>query len=157
MIPAGGAEGILLAQGGRSGGYAFFIKDGKLRFIYNYLSRDLFDLISNIPVPRGEVTLRYEFEPTGNTNIAVGKGTSALGQIYINDILVGAMHMPHSVPIMFATEGLTCGYDGGDRVAPKEYADAFPFTGTLKRVTLALSGEFIPDLEQAIKIAMARQ
>lgn len=157
VIPAGGAEGILLAQGGRSGGYTFFIKDGKLRFIYNYMGRDLFDLISNIPVPRGEVTLRYEFEPMGNANVAVGKGTSALGQLYINDILVGAMHMPHSVPIMFATAGLTCGYDGGDRVVPKEYADAFPFTGTLKRVTLAVSGEFIPDLEQAIKIAMARQ
>ena len=48
---------------------------------------------------------------------------------------------------MWGTEGLTCGYDGGDRVAPDEYADEFRFTGTLKRVTLDLSGELIQDTE----------
>ena len=157
VIPAGGAEGILLAQGGRVGGYVFFVKEGKLRFIYNYLGRDRFDLASNIPVPEGEVTLRYEFEPTGEANFAVGKGVPALGQIYINGTLAGALQMPHSVPNMFGTEGLTCGYDGGDRVAPKEYAHAFPFTGTLKRVTLDISGDLIPDSEHDMKVAMARQ
>lgn len=157
VIPTGGAEGILLAQGGRVGGYAFFVKAGKLRFIYNYLGRDLFDLASNSPVPEGEVTLRYEFEPNGEANFAVGKGVPALGQLYINGALVGALQMPHSVPNMFGTEGLTCGYDGGDRVAPREYADAFTFTGTLKRVTLDLSGDLIPDAEHEIKVAMARQ
>ena len=43
--------------------------------------------------------------------------------------------------------GLTCGYDGGDRVAADEYSDAFGFTGTIKRVTLDLSGELIQDRE----------
>ncbi len=55
---------------------------------------------------------------------------------------------------MWGTEGLTCGYDGGDRVAPDEYSDAFRFTGKIKRVTLDLSGELIPDSEAEMKIAM---
>jgi arylsulfatase len=58
---------------------------------------------------------------------------------------------------MWRTEGLTCGYDGGDRVAADEYSDAFAFTGTIKRVMLDLSGELIPDTEADLKIAMARQ
>ena len=36
VIPAGGAEGVLLAQGGRTGGYTFFVKDQKLHFLYNW-------------------------------------------------------------------------------------------------------------------------
>ncbi|HEY5138678.1 MAG TPA: hypothetical protein VIJ25_05090 [Methylococcales bacterium] len=65
--------------------------------------------------------------------------------------------MPHTVPIIFGTEGMTCGYDGGDRVAPDEYSDEFKFTGTIERVTLDLSGELIPDSATNLKIAMARQ
>ena len=47
--------------------------------------------------------------------------------------VVGEVDMPHTVPIMFGTEGLTCGRDGGSRVAPDAYGDDFAFTGTLKR------------------------
>ena len=43
-IPAGGAEGVLMAQGGDAGGYAFFMKDGQLRFIYNYVGLDRFEV-----------------------------------------------------------------------------------------------------------------
>ena len=42
VIPQGGAEGVLLAQGGRTGGYTFFVKDQKLHFLYNWLGRDKF-------------------------------------------------------------------------------------------------------------------
>jgi arylsulfatase A-like enzyme len=157
IIPSGGAEGILLAQGGRTGGYAFFVKDSKLRFIYNYLGRDQFNVTSDIDIPEGNVELRYEFEPTGKPDFSVGKGVPALGELYINRKLVGAVQIPHSVPVIFSTEGLSCGYDTGDRVAPDEYSDQFTFTGTIKRVTLDLSGELIPDSEADLKIAMARQ
>ena len=65
--------------------------------------------------------------------------------------------MPYSVLNMFGTQGLTCGYDGGEPAAPEKYTGRFPFTGTIKRVTLDLSGELIPDTEADMKIAMVRQ
>ena len=157
VIPSGGAEGVLLAQGGRTGGFTFFVKDQRLHFLYNYLAIDKFRLHSNATVPEGEVELRYEFEPTGKPDVAQGKGVPARGQLYINRKLVASIDMPHSVLNLFGTEGLTCGYDGGDRVAAEEYNDAFAFTGSIKRVTLDLSGELIPDTEADMKIAMARQ
>ena len=52
---------------------------------------------------------------------------------------------------------LTCGYDGGSRVAPDAYADDFSFSGTLKRVILDVSGDLIVDSAIDLKIAMARQ
>jgi arylsulfatase len=56
-----------------------------------------------------------------------------------------------------STEGLTCGHDAGSRVAPDDYADAFAFTGTVKRVTIDLSGDLIVDSDTDMKVAMARQ
>ena len=157
MIPPGGAEGVLLANGGRTGGYTFFIKDQKVHFLYNWLGRDRFWLHSSEKVPEGEVELRYEFEPTGKPDVAQGRGVPARCQLYINRNLVASIDMPFSVLNMFGTQGMTCGYDGGEPAAPEEYSDAFPFTGTIKRVTLDLSGELIPDTEAELKIAMARQ
>lgn len=157
IIPKDGAEGVLIAQGGRTGGYTFFVKDRKLHFLYNYLGRDKFWITSNELVPEGQVELRYELEPTGKPDFAKGLGVPARGQLYINRKPVGSVDMPHTVPIIFATEGMTCGYDGGDSVAPEEYNTAFPFTGTIARVTLDLSGELLADSEADLKIAMARQ
>jgi hypothetical protein len=157
VIPKGGAEGVLLAQGGRTGGYTFFVKDNRLHFLYNFLGRDKFWVHSSETVPEGEVELRYEFEPTGKPNPAEGLGVPARSQLYINRKLVGSTDMPYSILFMFGTQGLSCGYDSADPAAPGEYTDEFRFTGTIKRVTIDLSGELIPDSEADMKIAMARQ
>ena len=89
--------------------------------------------------------------------MAKGKGVPARAQLYINRKLVASIDMPHSVPNIFGTEGLTCGYDGGDQVAPEEYGDRFDFSGSIRHVILDLSGKLIPDTEADLKIAMARQ
>ncbi len=81
----------------------------------------------------------------------------ARGQLYINRKLVGSVDMPYSILFIFGTQGVTCGYDSADPAAPEEYSDAFRFTGTIKRVTIDLSGELIPDREADMKIAMGRQ
>lgn len=124
---------MLIAQGGSTGGYAFFVKVEKLHFVHNHLGRDVYTVTPDVDIPAGDVELRYEFEPTGKPDLSVGKGSPGRGQLYIADTLVGEVDMPHTVPIMFGTEGLTCGRDGGSRVAPDAYGDDFAFTGTLKR------------------------
>ena len=45
-IPDGGAEGVLLCQGTAAGGYSFFIKDGKLHYVHNYVGRSLHGVAS---------------------------------------------------------------------------------------------------------------
>jgi arylsulfatase len=157
VIPPGGAEGVLLANGGRTGGYTFFVKDQKLYFLYNWLGRDRFWLVSPDTLPEGDVELRYEFEPTGAPDPSIGHGVPARGQLYVNGELVASTDMPFSVLIMFGTQGLTCGYDGGEPAAPEEYTGTFPFTGTIKRVTIDLSGELIADTEAELRVAMMRQ
>jgi arylsulfatase len=144
-------------MGGRTGGYTFFVKEQKLYFLYNWLGRDKFWLKSDAVIPEGAVELRYEFEPTGKPDPAHGLGVPARGHLYINRKLAANIDMPHSVLAIFGTQGLSCGYDGGEPAAPEEYSGSFRFTGTIKRVTIDLSGELIPDTATEMKIAMARQ
>ena len=111
-IPDGGAEGVLVAQGGDAGGYTFFVEGGRLRFVYNYVGRDQFELESGELSP-GRHALRFEFEPTGEPDFAVGKGAPGRGQLYVDGTLVANRDFPHTVPLLFELEGLSCGYDFG--------------------------------------------
>ena len=66
-IPQGGAEGVLLSQGGNDGGYALYVQNGKLSHAYNYVGRNLYYVESTEAVPAGRHQLRFEFEVTGQT------------------------------------------------------------------------------------------
>jgi arylsulfatase len=70
VIPDGGAEGVLLAQGGRFAGYSFFVKDDRLHYVHNYVGLEEHTVTSSVNLPVGAATLRYEFERTGSTSTA---------------------------------------------------------------------------------------
>jgi arylsulfatase len=154
-IPAGGAEGVLVAHGGDAGGYAFFMKDGQLCFVYNYVGLDRFELRA-AGVTEGRHALRYEFEPTGAPDIANGKGVPGRGQLYIDGELVANTEYPHTTPLFFELEGLSCGFDFGAPAA-EVYAPPFPFTGTIRQVSIDLGGDLIHDDESALRLLMAQQ
>jgi arylsulfatase len=155
-IPADGAKGVLVAQGGVAGGYVFYIKENKLHYIHNYLGLEEFKVTSTVNVPEGGCTLRYEFEPTGEPDIRNGRGAPGRGQLYINGELVGNTEFPTTVPITFGIEGLSCGYDFGEAVS-HEYKAPFAFTGGIKHVTIDMSGELIEDDEARVRVLMAQQ
>lgn len=158
FLPEDGGQGVLIAQGGTVGGYSFFVKGSKLHFVHNFLGREFFAVESDKGLPTGDVELRYEFEPTGAADFAAGKGVPGIGQLYIDKRLVGAVEMPYTVPNIFSTEGLSCGCDVGSQVVPEAYQDSFTFSGTLKQVTIDVSGvDLIPDSESDMRVAMARQ
>jgi arylsulfatase len=74
QIPKGGAEGVVLAQGGRFGGWSLYFKDGKPAFVYNWLGIERYTISSPEKLPEGKVTLRYEFVYDGGRG-AGGQGT----------------------------------------------------------------------------------
>jgi arylsulfatase len=155
-IPAGGAEGVLIAQGGVAGGYVFYVKENRLHYIHNYLGLEEMKVTSTVDMPEGASTLRYEFEPTGAPDIRNGRGAPGRGQLYINGELVGNNEFPTTVPILFGIEGLSCGYDFGEAVT-HDYQAPFTFTGLIKHVTIDMSGELIEDDEAKMRVLMAQQ
>jgi hypothetical protein len=156
-IPPGGAEGVLLAQGGAAGGYALFVKDGRLQYGLNYVARDMFMVSSGGQVPEGRHELRFEFEPTGQPDFASGKGAPGRLQLYVDGTLVGATEVPHTTPMIYELEGLSCGYDALAPVLPDVYASPFAFTGTIHSVTVDVSGDLIEDDESTLRRLMAQQ
>lgn len=156
-VPAGGAEGVLISQGGVDGGYSFFVKDGRLRYTYNYLARTMYHIESSVGVPEGRHQLRYEFEVTGAPEILKGKGAPGLGQLYIDGALVGQVEMPVTVPLLLGLAGgVTVGADAGAPVTD-EYQPPFSFSGKIHSVTVDVSGDLIEDDEAALRAVMARQ
>ena len=157
-IPSGGAEGVLISQGGIDGGYTFFVKDGKLQYVYNYVARNFYHVESNVDVPEGRHQLRYEFEVTGAPDILKGIGAAGRGQLYIDGELVGQVDMPVTNPIMLGlASGVAVGADPGSPVTLEHYQGPFPFTGTLHSVTMDVSGDLIEDDEATMRAIMARQ
>jgi arylsulfatase len=156
-IPVGGAEGVLISQGGIDGGYSFYIKDGKLQYLYNYVARTFYHAESTQPIPQGRHKLRYEFEVTGAPDILQGKGTPGRGQLYIDGRLVGQVEMEVTNPIVLGlASGVAIGADPGSPVTDR-YQGAFEFTGTIYNVTIDVSGDLIRDTEAEMRAIMARQ
>jgi arylsulfatase A-like enzyme len=155
-IPPDGAEGVLICQGSGVGGWSFYLKDGKLHYVHNYVRRALYQVSSPDAVPAGQHQLRFEFEPTGKPDVSQGKGAPGRAQLYVDSQLVGQADFPVTTPIVFNPGGLTCGANPGSPVTP-DYQAPFRFTGTLRSVTVDLSGDLITDTESEMRVAMARQ
>jgi len=155
-IPEQGAVGVLLSQGTAAGGYSLFIKDGKLRYVHNYVGRKLLGVESDDIVPAGKHKLRFEFEPTGEPDMQHGKGAPGRLQLYIDGTLVGNADADVTTPFVFNPGALTCGANPGSPVTP-DYEGPFTFTGTLHSVTLDVSGELIHDPEGELRAHLARQ
>jgi arylsulfatase len=156
-IPEGGAEGVLVSAGGVDGGYTFYVQDGSLRYGYNYVGREIYRLASSDGLTPGRHEVRYEFEATGEPDVAQGKGAPGRGQLYIDGELVGELEMPVTVPNSFGLAGgISCGEDPGAPVIP-DYEPPYAFTGKLHSVTVDVSGEVIRDPEVELRVAMARQ
>ncbi|MGO8948803.1 MAG: arylsulfatase [Ktedonobacterales bacterium] len=155
-IPRGGAEGVLLCQGTGAGGYSFYVKEGTLKYVHNWVSRAIYQVESTESVPQGRHQLRFEFEVTGQPDIPHGKGAPGRGQLYVDGKLVGVAEIPVTTPIAFNPGGLTCGANPGLPVTP-DYPSPFKFTGTIYRVTVDVSGDLIKDGEAELRLAMARE
>ncbi|HET8944078.1 MAG TPA: arylsulfatase [Dehalococcoidia bacterium] len=154
VVPEAGAEGILLANGGRFGGYAFFVKDGRPHYVYNFLGVETYRVSSTATVPVGPAVVAFSFEKTGKAWI----GPGGIARLYINGELVGEGELPRTIPFFAGlSERLQVGRQDGSTTSD-DYAAPFAFTGTLKRVIVDVTGQdLIRDLVQETEIGLARQ
>jgi hypothetical protein len=133
VIPAAGAEGVLLCQGANNGGFSFYVKDQRLHYAHNYLSRAVYQVSTPDPLPEGSHRLRFEFEPTGEPDFPNGRGAPGRVQLYVDDQLVAQTDIPVTVPIAFNPGGLSCGDRDRLPVAVPVHRDAAPGDGRRER------------------------
>jgi arylsulfatase A-like enzyme len=129
-IPAGGADGVLVAEGGTASGYALYIKDGRPTYTYNYFRREVTTVASPDRLPPGSATIGLHFEYEGP-----GQGGPAMITLTVNGRKAGAARLAHTVPRAYTyDETFDVGMDSASPVGP--YAAPFVFTGTLHRIEL---------------------
>jgi arylsulfatase A-like enzyme len=155
-IPASGAEGVIFAHGSRFGGHALYMKDGTFHYVYNFVGSFEQKISSSKLVPTGASTLSAIFTKEGENPPHVANGTLA---IYINDEKVGEGKI-RTQPGKFsiAGEGLNVGRDGGEPVTP-DYPGEYPwpFTGTVKRVVVDVSGDLNINHEREAHAMLMRE
>jgi arylsulfatase A-like enzyme len=131
-IPAGGASGVILAQGGRFGGWTLYMKSGKPMYTYNFLGLQRFTVSGAQSIPPGKATIRLEFAYDGG-----GLAKGGLATIYVNDKKVGEGRIERTQPGIFsADETADVGEDEGTPVSEDYKSADSKFTGTIVKIKL---------------------
>ncbi|BFU96516.1 MAG: Sulfatase [Nitrospira sp.] len=129
------AHGIVIAQGGRFGGWALYVKDGAPAYDYNFLGMERFTIASGETLKPGKSTIRFEFAYDGG-----GLGKGGTGTLYLNDRKVGEGRIGRTQPTIFsADETADVGVDLSTPVVEAVGSEAVSrFTGKIHRVTVEL-------------------
>jgi arylsulfatase len=132
-VPETGANGTLIAQGGRFGGWSLYVKDGKPGYDYNFLGLQRSSILSEKPLPAGKATVRFEFDYAGG-----GPGKGGKGTIFVNDEKVAEGDIIHTQAAIFsADETADVGIDLGTPVVETIGCEnKSKFTGKIPKLTV---------------------
>jgi arylsulfatase len=158
VVPAKGAEGVIIAQGANIGGWSLYAKGGKLKYCYNHGGFTNYFVEATTPLPPGDHQVRMEFAYEGG---GLGKG----GQVtlFTDGKKVGEGRIGATLAFVFsADDGLDVGEDTGAPVSPDYGPHGNGFNGTVKGVQLAIAeaaenADHLVKPEDAMALAMARQ
>ena len=161
-IPQGGAEGMIVTQGGRFGGYGFYVLKGKPVFTWNLVDLKRIKWEGPKVLAPGKHTLEFDFkyDGLGAATLAFGSpsglGRSGTGVLKVDGKVVATQKMEKTIPLTLQwDENFDVGADTGTPVDDRDYQVPFRFTGKLDKLTLTidrpkLTPEDIKKLETAM-------
>jgi arylsulfatase A-like enzyme len=157
-VPEGGAEGVIVAQGGAFGGWTLYAKDGKPAYCYSLFGLQRFKVYGEEAVPSGEHQIRLEFAYDGG---GLGKGGTAT--LYLDGKQVAEGRVDGTVPMLFSADETTdVGSDSGTPVTDDLRPSETEFNGQVRWVQIDIDeasedmDHLITD-EERFRIAMTRQ
>ena len=156
-VPEGGAEGVIVAQGGAYAGWSLYLHESRPAYCYNFFGLQRFKIYGQQPIPAGEHQIRMEFAYDGG---GLGKGGDVT--LYLDGDKVGDGRIEHTVPMLFsADETLDLGRDSATPVSDDHGTDN-GFTGRVRWVQIdideaAEDADHLISADERLRIAMARQ
>jgi arylsulfatase A-like enzyme len=160
-VPTDGGNGMIVTQGGRFGGYGFYLLKGKPVFLWNLVDLKRIRWEGNQALSPGTHTLEFDFQYDGlgaetlAFNSVSGVGVSGTGVLKVDGQPVATQKMEHTIPFILQwDENFDVGADTGTPVADADYQAPFQFNGKLDKLTLTinrpqLSPEDIDKLQEA--------
>jgi arylsulfatase len=132
-VPDGGANGMILTEGGLEGGVGLYLRHGRTTFVYNFLSLERPTFVAPDPLPEGRSQIAVRFDYDGG-----GAGKGATVTLLVDGATVAEGRLERTVPVQFSLgEGLDIGMDHGSAV-DFTYQLPFEFTGTIHDVRVVL-------------------
>jgi arylsulfatase len=133
-IPPGGAEGMLVTDGGRFGGYAFYLLKGRPVFTWNLIELERVKWQGKEALAPGKHTLEFDWKYNGP-----GPGKGGIGTLRVDGRVIDSHPMARSLPLVLPwDETFNVGSDTGTPVDDQDYQVPFRFTGTIGKVTVKL-------------------
>ena len=131
-LPNGNANGVIICQAGRFGGWTLYMKAGKLHHEYNFFGLEHTNVASSKPIAAGKHTVKYEFVFDGGKPAAGGQSI-----LYVDGQKVAEGKVPKTQPYAFSgDEGVDVGVDNETPVSNDYKERDNKFTGTIKKVTV---------------------
>jgi arylsulfatase A-like enzyme len=132
-IPKGGANGSILSQGGRFGGWSLFMKGGKVSYTYNFLGLERYTVTTPKALPPGPVTVVLDFAYEGG-----GRGKGGKATLSVDGKVVAEVNIPKTQPNVFSgDETADVGVDNQTPVAEGiGIGPGTRFTGKITKVLL---------------------
>ena len=134
---------MLITQGGRFGGYGFYLLKGKPVFLWNLVDLKRIRWEGSEPLSPGRHTLEFDFKYSGlgmgtlKYNNMSGIGQGGTGTLKVDGKVVATQEMKRTLPFILQwDENLDIGSDTGSPVNDADYHVPFAFTGKLQKITL---------------------
>jgi arylsulfatase A-like enzyme len=160
-LPEGGADGIIVTEGGRFGGYGMYLLNAKPVFVWNLLGLKRVRWEGEGALTPGKHTIVFDFKYDGlgfatlAFNTTTGIGHSGTGTLKVDGKVVSTQTIERTIPIMLPIdETFDIGSDTGTPVDDKDYQVPFKFSGKIDRLTIALDPpKLTPDDVQKLEAA----
>ena len=126
-------DGVLVTQGGRFGGWALYILDGKPIYTYNVANLERYNIEGPEKLKPGKYTIRYDFKYDGG-----GPGKGGTGTLYVNNTEVASGKIDRTMGYRISLdETFDIGSDAGEPVS-ESYKVPFDFQGKLNKIEVNL-------------------
>jgi arylsulfatase len=158
VVPESGAEGVIIAQGGITGGWSLYAMGGKPKYCYNFYGVQYYYVEGQKEIPAGQHQVRMEFAYDGG-----GLAKGGLATLYLDGDKIGEGRVEHTEPILFsADETCDLGYEAGSPVSEDYGPRGNEFTGEVNWVQIDLGedaqdADHFIDSDERLRVYMAIQ
>ena len=158
VVPDGGTDGVLVAQGGAFGGWSLYLHEGRPKYCYSLFGMQRFYAEGDSPLEAGAHQVRMEFTYDGG---GIAKGGTA--SLFVDGDKAGEGRVEKTVPLLFsADETADVGYEAGTSVSDDYNPETSRFPGTINWVQIdvgedAEDADHLVSPEERLRVAMALQ
>jgi arylsulfatase len=151
-------SGVIVTQGGITGGWSLYLKDGVPTFCHNLLGVEFTYVRGESALNTGKHQVRVEFDYDGGGAAQGGEFT-----LFVEGERVAAERVERTTPFIYsADETLDIGSDDASAVSEEYTPQSSKFTGTVNWVELAIDEsaedeDHYLDTEERFRVAMAIQ